>query len=1634
MQGGARYQNQVTAWLAAKMLAERSAAPILARGRLTYIAAESGEAVDDVLAGNDQGSFAFVQAKRKLSLSTREGSDLESVVNQAVRQIAATVEPGKRPWSRTLNPNSDRVLLVTSSDSPATIRTHLRNALQRIGGLHPKQTIMDAAKNLQEEEALADLVTLLNREWEKVTGTAPTVDEQKFLLKLFDVEVLDPDDGETHESGAKADLAAFVLEDRSQEHLAWTFLVAICGTSAARQTGFTLEGLRCSLRADNVALKAVPSFDADIDALRRHTKTTLDHLAGLSRIQIGGQELKVGRLAVTELIRVAQQTSSLIVGQPGAGKSGATYDTAQRLQEQGYDVICFAVDRLDFTILSQVQAELGLKHSLTDVIKAWDGNGKGIILIDALDAARGAAAGEVILSLIQELKYGSRWNVVASVRKWDLRYNPDLCATFRPTAATQVAAELRDPEFYDVTHVNVPVFSLEELDEICSRSTPLRTLKESANANTIALLRVPFNLRLAAELLDSGMEPAEFSPLRDQVGLLEAYWKRRVAVVPDGDSREQVLRLCLSDMVANRRLRTSRAKALEGGETEPLQQLLSLNVLSEWQASSSSSPNRQLLAFAHNVLFDFGAAELYLPHEPDDFLALMAAQPDLALLLRPSLHTRFQQLWMTDKALFWDLTFRLCANESLPALLQSCPLGIVAQNAKTAGDVDFLAEQLRLPSAGQIPGAARAYRHLVGVLVAGASDNQPDLGADAGPWLGLASDALVPVGASQAVDVQSWLDSALQKWGTQTLDQMDRLGTLARIVLDRVWSEENRNSPWAKGAIKNVVTTFGSDTESSATLLRRAFEIGHLMQHGHEELAPMAREAARLASLNPEFVCDLYVAAFGWQETSNDQTSLNQSRLMGFLSNRAQDYKHARWELAQRYGRFLEEAPSAAMQALFSIVEEECRTRHRNTSEVLPFTVAGIATGIREDHSHIWDTGYGMDENAHAILNQFFHYLQECLEDSALAESMTALVRYLIAGARDAVLWRRLLELAARFPVLAEQISDAASAEPLLSASDTERPMYLFIEGLHPTSSPEGRERIENAIMALGGLEEPRRRWGEHLRDTYLAALKDDDIVTQQARARINELRAASALRAGAPRDPRAQASAVAIDPEQFYEIRGISTEGPANQQLVDLLRPVREFCGNYSRNEDAPNINAALAVVTALNAIESALRASAPSATADELVHTGYGYLVEAASKIARVTELDATSELGRLVQRTLDDGVRVHWPADGADDEHYESGWSSLPGRIEAVEGLFSLLANPSFDVEPILANLRILAQDRLPVVRFQVAWRLLLLHDRAPEVMWELIESLSSDPSYRVLLEVVTALDRCARAVPDRALALMTKMLDEAGTALGKPEEVRKHCIACLTCYYLWRGDPIAKATIERIVEGIPATAHDAARMFPTLRNALQYVEPANPERAMRTRERAAKLFNEITGKAVPPMRELIEKRLRREEPTEEDRTQFDDLELLLGTCGTELYFASGAFQELRHGLPPELTTSEQREFYPALAASWNLLAEIGSPNLVHHLVQTLEMYVPVDPAGVFLLIGKAVLASRLWSYHFEDQAVELVVRIIRTYIAEHRSIFEKNLKCLRVLRELLDLFITAGWPSARIVAYRVDEVFR
>jgi hypothetical protein len=339
MHGGAAYQDQVAAWLVTKMLSEGSPDPIGPKGKLIYFAAETAVSVDDLLVGTESGSYGFLQAKRSLSLSSLANSHLASAINQAVRQLTSADESGKRPWSRILNPRSDRLVLVTSSESGAPLTKHLRSVLRRVPGLAPEQSLADAARTAQESHALTIVLSHLQREWQLETGQMPTEPEQRTFLTLFNIEVLDVGAGQTDEREAKTELRTVVLAPGAPEHLAWNSLVTVCTRAAVERTGFSIALLRSTLRGEGVQLQPQWGFRSDIEKLRNHTKATLGMLADLSRIRFGGADLQIDRPAISQLLRAAEQSSCVIVGLPGAGKSGIVFEAGSRLVAAGRDVL-----------------------------------------------------------------------------------------------------------------------------------------------------------------------------------------------------------------------------------------------------------------------------------------------------------------------------------------------------------------------------------------------------------------------------------------------------------------------------------------------------------------------------------------------------------------------------------------------------------------------------------------------------------------------------------------------------------------------------------------------------------------------------------------------------------------------------------------------------------------------------------------------------------------------------------------------------------------------------------------------------------------------------------------------------------------------------------------------------------------------------------------------------------------------------------------------------------------------------------------------------------------------------------------------------------------------------------------------
>src|SRR6185437_2567736 len=64
----------------------------------------------------------------------------------------------------------------------------------------------------------------------------------------------------------------------------------------------------------------------------------------------------------------------------------------------------------------------------------------------------------------------------------------------------------------------------------------------------------------------------------------------------------------------------------------------------------------------------------------------------------------------------------------------------------------------------------------------------------------------------------------------------------------------------------------------------------------------------------------------------------------------------------------------------------------------------------------------------------------------------------------------------------------------------------------------------------------------------------------------------------------------------------------------------------------------------------------------------------------------------------------------------------------------------------------------------------------------------------------------------------------------------------------------------------------------------------------------------------------------------------------------------------------------------------------LAVIGLRSLAHRLVENLELFIPVDPLGVFLRVANIVRAGKMWGYEYEDMTQDLIARIIERYLAD------------------------------------------
>ena len=337
----------------------------------------------------------------------------------------------------------------------------------------------------------------------------------------------------------------------------------------------------------------------------------------------------------------------------------------------------------------------------------------------------------------------------------------------------------------------------------------------------------------------------------------------------------------------------------------------------------------------------------------------------------------------------------------------------------------------------------------------------------------------------------------------------------------------------------------------------------------------------------------------------------------------------------------------------------------------------------------------------------------------------------------------------------------------------------------------------------------------------------------------------------------------------------------------------------------------------------------------------------------------------------------------------------------------------------------------------MRFQISSFLNATYKTANDWMWAEAERLSSHEASPGVLSgfVGGPLDRLAGRHPERVAVLVNRILDRIPDGPGA-DSLREACTTMLILLFVWRNTDSVAAPVERIAASPGTRAAYIVHALHPLRGPLTYgqVSPTNLE-SDAIRERAVAFLLRVARTAVDEFEQIHG---RNAEASTSDWRPGDfeaakSLAQVIDGIGSTLYFSSGAFKGGDH--EEERPTREQevrlfRETLPVL----ELLASVGLPRLAHHLVETLEHFVEVDPERIFLLIGRTVQAGRRGGYQFDSLAADLMVRVVERFLAEYRYLFRQSAECRNALLATLDVFVTAGWPSARQLTYGLEEIFR
>jgi hypothetical protein len=872
-------------------------------------------------------------------------------------------------------------------------------------------------------------------------------------------------------------------------------------------------------------------------------------------------------------------------------------------------------------------------------------------------------------------------------------------------------------------------------------------------------------------------------------------------------------------------------------------------------------------------------------------------------------------------------------------------------------------------------------------------------------------------------------------------DQRMSAGVVARRLLEFAIAQNPRDIALVRAGILTVCRTYESDAVASKAILARLLEQEHLEAFGYEDMPTLAREGGRLLRIAPDFVRDLYAAAFSFDETRTEQTAMGTGRILPLTSNRRQDYNMARWQLGEIFPAFLKVAPAFAVESLVAAVAAEVEGRSHEYPEQT-FDLNGFVARLREDLSYIWDSTEYRHEAHLKMLDAFEAELQQSASDLSLARLKEQLIAAVIKYNNWAAVWRRVLQCAIRNPIsVGKQVAALTWSLPILTVHDTSILAGEFITAIYSELDASERERIKKAIPLIPGMfPVDVRDVATHISNRLLGCIPQESVSTPEAPALLGQMSAQ-----GGPPPNRSPSRTLSHSwsrrtEEQFLADQGVRTEDEPNRRIRELTESIQAFVS--ANAQTAPVLADIETLLPRIVALRESLSNS--SGAHDAQIVAGWNHLIAACARIARCENLDCGTKAGQIVRQLLVEGSQHPNPIPNAErdvDFDDQPSWSSAP-RIDAAEGLLFLAHNASCMDANCIAQIDRLSNDLVPAVRLQIADRLGLLQRNSPETMVRILTHLAQyDPSSSVVFSLLR--HQLFRLMPERSdevNQLTTTIFGRTDLNGKMANEVHLTCVSIFLELFLWRGHKTSEALIGEFSTETAKFAQESAHIITCLREVLTVGPAETPDPICEAaRARAFSLLEALTASAQRDF--LALKQTHAKERFSEwpaaDQGKAQRIAQLPDSISSQMYFASGAHAEKSNASQAERTSlsiGQKKRFLEESGKLFDLLSREPHPSTVHHLIETLQSLLEIDPRQVLLRITSIVEAGKGGGYQSESLAVELIVGVVNRIFADYRPMLQDYQEMRTAIVTMLDIFVEAGWPQAIQLTYRLDEIFR